>query len=390
MNATAHLAVMRTSIGQRGAASVGIAILMILLMGAAVSTALSLSGSVARDAASADQQVQALFIAETGMERAAQRFVAGGLACGALGETISMGAAGSFTIGAGANTMFDGVTPSTPSCRIRVTGRTAAGQVVRVIESVVAPTTNSFVNQNFECTVPTGADLMLLLTVSWATHGIPPVSITRVTFNGAAMTRVGALDPVRNSDGSEIISAQDFYLRAPTVGTKIGGTITMSADPGGLIIVGCHVLAGVDPANLMGSFGVASALSPNPAKVAGKGVPFHVAIASGAVNPSWFIIDNLARENTGTVDTGDSAISHPISFETNANGIASARSSLGPIAAATSPTMEWTWNQPAKKYVLVAVAIPASAILSQSAAKVDASPAAGGIRAWREVTVPPI
>ncbi len=55
---------------QRGAASVGIAFLTLMILAASLATALSMSGSAVRDAAMNEEQIAALFVAESGLERA--------------------------------------------------------------------------------------------------------------------------------------------------------------------------------------------------------------------------------------------------------------------------------------------------------------------------------
>jgi hypothetical protein len=380
MKATVHLGVMRPSIVQRGAASVGIAVLIILLMGAAVSTALSLSGSVARDAVSAEQQVQALFLAESGLERATYRFGLGAVACASLGETGSIGT-GTFATSNGSNTLFDG-TPSGASCRVRVAGTVTNGGVVRAIEAVLGAS-GTFATQDFTCTVPSGTNLMLVLTISWGNSGSAPVSVASVRFNNVNMT--SAAPVTSQSDGTNTFAAQNFYLRNPTVGTNVGGTIVLNANPGDFAVVGCHVLAGADLSAPIDKVSSSHGMAPS------AGTNFGIAPASsGTTNPSWFIIENLARDNGGNTPM-TAAIGRTKIWSTPANRIASARSHTGPIGPSTNVNLYWQWTQGGKPYASAAVAVPATSIISWEAARVTLSSTAGaGVKAWREVTVPPI
>jgi hypothetical protein len=89
------------------------------------------------------ESLEALLLAESGLERAIKRFAAG-TACNALGETISdlsaLGVTGrTITIGNGLGTDFSSVAlPSTTTqCRIPVTGKVNASKVTRTIHAIV-------------------------------------------------------------------------------------------------------------------------------------------------------------------------------------------------------------------------------------------------------------
>lgn len=150
---------------QRGAASIAIAFLILFMIAAALATAFGLSGSVVRDATMSTQQVQALFLAESGMARALKRY-GDGVLCANLGlKTITPAVSpdgpynlgqGSFSIlsGVAATTDFAGNVSSVPLCRVQVVG-TVAG-VSRTIEALMQRSTNGFppdANVNFNLPV---------------------------------------------------------------------------------------------------------------------------------------------------------------------------------------------------------------------------------------------
>lgn len=130
---------------QRGAGML-IAVLLVLTVAAfAVLVAASQSGDDIQATDANADSLQALYLAETGIERALKRF-ATGTACGAgLAETISdlstlgLGTTGySITLGNGVTTDFAGaaLAPNT-QCRIAVTARVIASNVTRTIQAIV-------------------------------------------------------------------------------------------------------------------------------------------------------------------------------------------------------------------------------------------------------------
>ena len=62
---------------QRGAASIAIALILMLMLAAAITASLRQSSSSMIDATLSDQQTAALYIAESGLERAQYKLAAG-------------------------------------------------------------------------------------------------------------------------------------------------------------------------------------------------------------------------------------------------------------------------------------------------------------------------
>jgi len=130
---------------QSGAGLLLPVILVITVAAFAVMVAATQSGSDVQGSDAHADSVEALYLAETGVERALKRFASGVAACGALAQSITdltqIGIASGRTIDilAGLTTAFDGVTllPAQTQCRVVVTGRVNASNVSRTIHAIV-------------------------------------------------------------------------------------------------------------------------------------------------------------------------------------------------------------------------------------------------------------
>lgn len=359
---------------QRGAASLAIVFLGFLLVSVALLRSQELSSSALRDANASDQQVQALFLAESGLERATRRFVVDGIACGSLLENdIAIPDAGTFSIGAGSALAFDGLTSAGASCRVRVTGKTPGG-VARTIEAMLTPfvvTTASRGSRDFACTVPAGENLLTVISVSWSTPAASTVSVNSVSLGGAA--GVAAAAPIRNDDGTLRVSAQNFYVRNPPLGSAVAGTVSLSGATSG-IIVGCLTLAGVNQT---------SPIDRTAANASRGGSP-SVSLITGAA--STFVIDNMVRDNGGNlamVSAANPARTEIWNFTPSGN--AGAGSYRGPFASGATAVMNWTWNQ--NKIWAIAALSVAGDTSGGSGGRVRLP--GGGVAGWREVVAAP-
>lgn len=133
---------------QLGAASVGIAILIMFILVAAVTAVMNMSGSSVIDAAKNEEQVAALFLAESGVERARAVITAASLA-GAYTDTTCTNLAtvtgslprGTFTYTATAlPTPCGGANPSCTSCTVESTGAITGTQTRRTVRTVISST----------------------------------------------------------------------------------------------------------------------------------------------------------------------------------------------------------------------------------------------------------
>lgn len=131
---------------QRGA-SLLIPVLLVVTVGAfAVVVAVSQSGADIQGTDAQADAIEALFLAESGVERAARRFLAGS-ACSNAGlsenlanlTTIGFAANRTIAISAGANSVQDFAGAALPAtqCRIQVTGRNTASNVSRTVQTII-------------------------------------------------------------------------------------------------------------------------------------------------------------------------------------------------------------------------------------------------------------
>jgi hypothetical protein len=131
---------------QRGA-SLLVPVLLIVTAGAfAVIVAAGQSGGDIHGTDAQAEATEALFLAETGLQRATRRFLAGS-ACSAAGlsenlanlATIGIASGRAITITAGANSVrdFGGVLLPATQCRIQVTGQVTASNVSRTVQAIV-------------------------------------------------------------------------------------------------------------------------------------------------------------------------------------------------------------------------------------------------------------
>ena len=129
---------------ERGA-SLLIPVILILTAGAfAVVVAASQSGGDIEGSEAQADSMEALFLAETGVERATRRFLAG-VACNALGETLSnlaeigIPSGRSITISAGPNsaTDFSGAVLPATQCRIQAAGAVSRNNVSRSVQAII-------------------------------------------------------------------------------------------------------------------------------------------------------------------------------------------------------------------------------------------------------------
>jgi len=108
------------------------------MLGVVLVIAHQMAATDVHDSGAQNLSVEAVFLAESGLERARRRF-GDGTACTALGVDgpHNLGQ-GSFTVNSGATTDFDGVTVlPVNQCRVQVTGRITATNVARTIEGII-------------------------------------------------------------------------------------------------------------------------------------------------------------------------------------------------------------------------------------------------------------
>ncbi|MHB8347590.1 MAG: hypothetical protein ACYDHM_10485, partial [Acidiferrobacterales bacterium] len=126
---------------ERGAATLMAVLFLLIVIAFAVLVATSMSGSDITDTSLEQSGVSALLLAESGVERAAARYVAG-TACAnlAVDGPYALGQ-GSFTINAAYTTDFSGANLPAGECRVQVQGTVNTAQ--RTVQAILQLTASS-------------------------------------------------------------------------------------------------------------------------------------------------------------------------------------------------------------------------------------------------------
>lgn len=210
---------------QHGAASVAIAMLLMFILAAAVAAVLNMSGSSVMDAAKNEEQVAALFLAESGLERG-QKVVTStnpitNLTCTGIGGGPYFLGRGGFTLaGTSQPTICDssGATPCT-RCVLQSTGYIgpsfASHTIERTIERSISLTTLNGVACNRLTAVP---DCSNLTAVAVTPPTIPPTWVTPPTWS---LT-------LQNNFPNTAVAL--FHLAATRQGNPTGGGCTPASN----------------------------------------------------------------------------------------------------------------------------------------------------------------
>jgi hypothetical protein len=397
--------------GQRGAASIAIVIVILLIMTAALAASLTLTGSAVQDAVASDLRVQALFLAESGLERANQRFIAGALCNSTANETLTITGKGSFSLAFLGATDFDGSSCnggncSKSTCRVQATGRSFAGTGsatvnARTIETVFvqksgnnstqttlsAVTVKGKPNFRLTNTVAAGEGRLYVLSLLWSTvsDSNPNKSkvgmVTGVKYCGDMTGDVGTAmqTPFSTSpkavNGANGYAVQIYYLAAPPVGT-CDVYIAFDADPFG-IAVGYVNVNGADQISPIATFD--SATYSTPANIYSRPV---------TVPANGLVVDVLSRDNGGNpLGLDCSPLTTTQLFSGNYNKATGESQSCGPASTDATPlTMGYSLNQMrSAAYALVTLRAD-TAVGGGARVRFPG----GGQGKWREViTVPP-
>lgn len=387
-----------TSKRQRGAASLGIIVLLFLIVFISLLRNQELTGSVVRDALGSDQRVQSLFLAESGLERAAQRFAAGAACASTSNETLTMTGAGSFSLNYLGASDFDG-TACSPAvcgstyCRVQSTGRSFAADGrstvdARTLEvllvqkalnasgtkSLNAVTINGSPHYTISNTVSASEKPLYVLTIFWTNSAGKSANVTGVTYNGLPMSTPFSTTPV-SAGTSGSYAVQIYYLVNPPVGTSTVD-IAFDASPAG-VAVGNVNLNGVDQNNpLAGSEATASSGTVTS-------ISRSITLPANGV-----VIDALSRDNGGSAsDPTCGALSATRLYGSNANAVAGESWFCGP-AGASGLTYSMGYTFTAAKAASYALVIIRPDTTAGGGSRVR-FPGAGVVK-WHEVTnLPP-
>lgn len=392
----------RPSRRQRGVASLGIVALLFAIVFLALLRNQELTSSVVRDAAGSDQRVQSLYLAESGLERAAQRFAAGAACASASNETLTMPGVGSFGLSYLGASDFDGTACSptvcgTTYCRVQSTGKSLAddGQTAvdaRTLEvllvqkalnasgtkALTAVTVNGNPHYTITNTVSASEKPLYVLTVFWTIAANRPARILSVKYGSLTMSTPFSTAPSTAPaapaiNTSDAYAVQIYYLANPPVGTNTVD-ITFDASPAG-IAVGNVNLNGVDQSSPIASSDSIASATPVSA------ISRNVTLPANGV-----VIDALSRNNGGAANGPScSTLSTTNLYSSNANNVSGESWFCGPAGASgASFSMGYTFTQKAAAYALVTVR-PDSTSGGGSRVRF---PGAGVVK-WHEVTTSP-
>jgi hypothetical protein len=375
-------------------ATVALALLLLIMMAIAISGASTLSIGVARDADMETLRVQALLMAETGIERASYRFN-NGIGCNNLAESsMSMTNTSGTSLGTIVlttySTAFDGTTAlAKTACRVRAVATTASGQVTRTIESIINPSASSTRgNKVFLCTGNTGAD-GVVVGVSWTTALATDTSITGISFNGYSMTKVS--DAIVNVDSSSRYKTQNWYLTSNvSPGTDLTGIMSFNGATPSQIVFGCTFLSGTSSSSPIDTASVVTDIN--------SGTYINKSVTASGTSGTRVVVDSLVRNN-GASWSVVTATGRTQEWSNGSSGAGGAGSNYATIAANGTASMCWYQSGNAgctggtgssKAYAWQGFAMFATGYVNEDDGRAkSAGTFSTGVTGWREITVPP-
>lgn len=318
---------------QQGSATIIGIMLLVVVIVYMLQTTLNISDSSIESTRLQESGIDALYLAESGLERAARRFSDNTALCAAngLGEAnveLVVGSGRQFTI------ISDATGLPANQCRLTVTGQVAANNASRTVQAVVNAvagtgvtfdSTSNLARNNQDTvswthTVGVGANRLLLVGISTG----PNRTVTSVTSNGTAMNLVAS----QTNFGAR---AELYQLINPASGNN---TISITLDDRGQTVAGAISFSGVDQTD---------PLENPPATFTNAGWGNNASLDITTVtNNAWAIAVISARTgNVPTIGAGETE-------QWNARigpGFArmqGAGSTFGPQSPAGTVTMDWS------------------------------------------------
>jgi len=328
---------------QRGAAAMITVLFLLVVVGFAVLVSLDMSGSDVSDSTSQHNSIQALFLAESGIERAGYNYGNSATCTNAgigAGVTVYSLGNGGFTLDSAAP---DAVNPAL--CRVRVTGR--VGQVARTVDgwfsgggtiAVEAWNSNSGSTSGRTMSVAltvggTGRVLVVGISVDSANS-----DVTSVTYAGQALTYRGG-----SGTGNGRPSAEIWTLTNPPTGVS---TVIVTLSANDQIAIGAVSFTGVN---------LTTPLDVPIFGTSGNNGTSATAALTTVTNNAW-VVDVLALNNgvtpTMTVLAGrTSRWNRPVG-----TSITGAGSTYGPKTPAGAVSLQWTWAG-SRRWAIEAIAL---------------------------------
>lgn len=339
---------------QGGAVAMITVLFLLIVVGFTVLVSLNMSGSDVSDSTSQHNSVQALFLAESGVERASQRYGSGTPCNNSLQDSLAISfAGGSLQVITPIPAVVSGL------CQIRVrgvyagttrtvdAGLSGGGGGAIAFDAASSATGNS--SPSWSHTVAAGSNRVLIVGVSLRNNS--GQTVTGVTYGGTALTLIGA-----QNGGTNSVRVELWRLVAPAAGTATVAVTVAARTVGGAIS-----LTGVDQTNPIeaSQFANGSNLSPS--------------VTVTTVNNNAWVVDTLAHRlnPTVTVGAGQTQQWNAATGGGPVNGAGGSGSHEGPISPVGGVPMTWSMTSP-QDWAIGAVAL---------------KPAGGGVnlRTWTEV-----
>lgn len=317
---------------QRGVATLIAVLLLLLVVGATLVIALQMAGTDVSDSAVQNQSVDALFLAESGLERGAYNYAASGTCSNAgvgAGATVYNLGSGGFTLVSAAP---DAVNPAL--CQIRVSGKVS--QATRTVDGWFSGSggTIAFETANSISGTTSGKTISVPVTVGAAgrllvvgiTVDAANSNTTGVTYAGQTLTQQAGAG-FGNRPLSEI-----WTLANPPAGTS---NVVVTLSQNDQVVVGAMVFSGVDLATPIDAV-------PFFQPTGNSGTSASVTVTP-VTNNAW-VVDVLTVDR-GATPTMTPATGRLQRWDTRiANTISGAASTRGPINPAAPVSMGWTWT----------------------------------------------
>lgn len=336
---------------QRGMAAMMTMIFLLVVIGFAAVTLLRMSASDMTDSTAQSDSVAALFLAESGVERASYR-LANGTACG----NALMDAA---PIVLGRGTLQ--VTNPAPAvvaggrCRITVTGLVnATKRTVQVdLNYAITPISTTQTPNNsgpaivfppFAHNIPAASsgNRILIVGVAVRNSGAPPQTVTSVTYAGTPLSRIGQVQ-----NGTNARAELWWQANPPTGNNPVVVTLSASGRAAAVAM----------------SFSGVSQVAPVTVALAGTSSTPSQTVA--VLANSW-LVDVLAVQRNSPANPNAGQIG--VSTQTNlgpggaavGDGVVAGGSRKGPSPAGNA-TMRWaTANKPWAQVVATLLPVPVS------------------------------
>jgi len=340
-------------LAQRGVAALMAVLFLLFMLSVVLVIAHQMAATDVYDSGAQNNSVESLFLAESGVERAAWRF-ANGTACNALGEAAITHGRGQFIIGNGLGTDFNGAALAANRCRIPVTGEiTGAIRVGRRVEAIVER----------------GGAGILATDVSFATSNTGPLTFAHVVAAGDSIMLVGlSVDRTSTNIASVTYGAQPLTLAVSAPG---GGGGRPKAEiwflvnpPVGTANIQISFPAGVNDQIIGGAVSFTGVNTATPFDVAAVA---NLGNSSAAISNITPVTDNAwVFEVVGVNNTATNLTPPAIAGQTRttrwnpaavSGAVRGAASTIGPINPAVAVAPRWTWTSGTERWVTAAVAL---------------------------------